>query len=383
MSTLQLNILNQLNNLVIVLNRDTSVEYISPSAAIFFGFEADLLLGEGWWKYTKETQEQAEGARNEMIELFNNTNFNNEFERKVITNNGDVKWVLWKMTQLAEGKLVGIGNDITKRKNLEIQVEFQNKILEERSSEILDSIEYASNIQQSILPDIDIAKTIFSDAFLLFKPKDIVSGDFYWQYVSDDVIVSALIDCTGHGVPGALVTIMANAAFNDIVERQKVYAPDEILYKLDESITKTLNDRSSITRLEGMDVSVSVFDKSTNILKYAGAFRPIYLIRDNELMVYEGSKNPIGYYFELEKSFQCIDIETKKGDTFYMFSDGYTDQFGGEKIKKFNRKRFKTLLLSLQDYTLKRQEKELESAFDLWKGKSEQIDDVSVVGLRV
>lgn len=378
MSALQLNILDELQNLVIVLNNNSQVEYVSPSSRHLLGFEPDELLGEGWWKLTKASAEIATTIKAELNNLVVS-----EFEREIITSAGDTKWILWKMSELQNSKLIGIGYDITQRKLLELQIEEQTRLLAERNKELLDSIEYASNIQYSLLPEIEDTLNVFGDAFLLYKPKDLISGDFYWQYVKDDVVITAVIDCTGHGVPGALVTIMANAAFNDIVQKRKVFDPAIILSELDSYITTTLNERSSTTRLEGMDVSITVFDKTSGLMKYAGAYRPLFLVRNNELTIIDGNKNPIGFYFDQEKRFDTIEIPTEKGDTFYMFTDGYTDQFGGQNVKKFNRKRFISLLLSIQEFSLKKQLKELEVNFESWKGKNEQIDDVTVVGVRI
>jgi PAS domain S-box-containing protein len=379
MSDLSTILINDSTNLVVVLNPDTSIDYVSPSSLAIVGYESNQLLGEGWWKLTKKDVSTSNQIRKELV----NNVTQRIFEREIINAKGETVWMLWKTSVTKENKIVALGFDITSSKLQELEQEKEDRLQLTKTKEIFESIEYAGAIQKSILADINKAKNYVSDAFALFKPKDVVSGDFIWSYDDGDEYIVAVIDCTGHGVPGALVSIMANAALNDIVANQKVRKPSEILTLLDAQITKTLNERSSVTRFEGMDIALINYNKSTRSLSFSGAYRPLILIRNNEIIEYEGNKNPIGYFFGFEKRFDDKILLLEEGDTIYLFTDGYTDQFGGENVKKFNRNRFRSLLISLQSFSLEKQQEELQLAFESWKGKSEQIDDVTVVGLRI
>ncbi|MBL4624077.1 MAG: SpoIIE family protein phosphatase [Flavobacteriales bacterium] len=378
-------VLQNLTNLVVVINKDSSVEYVSPSSEKILGYPPNLLLGEGWWNLTKTSDPERIGIKKHLADLVSTgqVNESDAFERTINTANGTKKWMLWKTSASDSSKMIAIGYDITQRKELELKVKLQQEKLQETTSDLLASLTYASLIQNALLPPIDLVKKFYKDACVFYRPKDIVSGDFYWAAEVEGKLITALIDCTGHGVPGALVTMMANSALEEIVKQNKVTDPAEVLYKLDDKIINNLNNNASEQRSEGMDMSICVLSPKENVLRFSGAYHSLTRIRDGVLEEYKGNKNPIGYFIGLAKEFTSIEIPLQPGDTFYMLSDGYTDQFGGENIKKFNRKRFKKLLLSIQEYDLKKQKEILCEAFQLWKGKSEQIDDVTVMGLRV
>ena len=270
--------------------------------------------------------------------------------------------------------------------SLQNQTELQLKIntLENKVKEMNESIRYASIIQQSILPNIQLFLNSFEDAFAYFKPKDIISGDFYWYYRHKQTIYFAVGDCTGHGVPGALINMAANSFLQQIIKQKKVYNPSKIIELLDREISTLLNSNRSVGQTnDGIDIGFCRFDLNTKKGHFCGAGRPLYLIRKDKLIEFDKGKNAIGYLSGTKKEFRSVYFDLKKGDTFYLFSDGYTDQFGGENIKKFNRKRFKTLLLSMSKMNLEQQEDELRLTFDNWKGHQEQIDDVCVIGVRL
>lgn len=267
------------------------------------------------------------------------------------------------------------------------QIEAQAK-LEEQHNEILDSINYAKRIQSAILPPIKVIKEHLQDSFVLYKPKDVVAGDFYWLEsfaVATDSkgdktgVLFAAADCTGHGVPGAMVSVVCNNGLNRSVREYGLTEPGDILDKTREIVIQEF-EKSEEEVKDGMDIALCSLEGRT--LKYAGAHNPLWIIRNNEVIEIKANKQPIGQ-FENQLPYTTHTVELFEGDTIYLFSDGYVDQFGGEKGKKFKSKAFKALLLSVQEKTLEEQKILIDEAFEAWKGKLEQIDDVCVIGVRV
>jgi len=268
--------------------------------------------------------------------------------------------------------------------NQELQLKEKVLTLENKVNDLHDSIRYASVIQQAILPNMQLFLDSFTDAFVYYEPKDLISGDFYWHYRHKNTVYFAVGDCTGHGVPGALVNMAANSFLQQIIKQKGVYNPAKIITLLDKEMSALFNNNRSVGQTnDGIDMGLCQFNLNTKKGHYCGAGRPLYLIRKGELIEFDKGKNAIGYLADTKKTFTSIYFDLKKNDSFYMFSDGYTDQFGGENIKKFNRKRFRVLLKSIQDKTLTQQEDELRLTFENWKGKHEQVDDVCVLGVRI
>jgi serine phosphatase RsbU (regulator of sigma subunit) len=256
--------------------------------------------------------------------------------------------------------------------------------LEQKSKEMDESIRYAGRLQQSILPNELLFKNSFEDAFVYFQPKDVVSGDFYWIYLHGNDIYFAVGDCTGHGVPGALVNIAGNTALRQIIRTEGLSDPARILNLLNDEIVSLFNENlTDGARRDGMEIALCKFNLSSGTGQFCGAGRPLILIRDGELIEFKKGKSSIGYDEHGPKRFETIEFKLEKEDRYYIFSDGYTDQFGGENVKKFNRKRFRNLLLTIQDKTMDAQRKELSFAYNNWKGSQEQIDDVCVIGLKI
>lgn len=256
--------------------------------------------------------------------------------------------------------------------------------LETRAQEMEDSIRYAGNLQKSILPHPDLFKNSFADAFVLYQPKDIVGGDFYWIATFENDIYFAVGDCTGHGVPGALVNIAGNSILRQLINRQGLTEPGEILAELDKELIGLFNDhKTSGQTYDGMDIVLCKFNLEKKIACYCGAGRPLIRLRNGELQEFKKGTHSIGFNIFGDKEFktECLDI--LEGDQFYLFSDGYTDQFGGDKIKKFNRRRFRNLLLSIEQMPMIRQQKEMELTLQNWMGNHEQIDDVCLLGIKV
>lgn len=257
--------------------------------------------------------------------------------------------------------------------------------LEEKNKDMLDSINYAKRIQEAILPSKELISKTFPEAFIYYKPKDIVSGDFYWFAETDNYYFIAAVDCTGHGVPGAFMSLIAATLLNEIVVDKQVSIPSHILYKLNSFIIEALKqDTNENSAKDGMDMSLCRIDKEKKSLVFAGAARPLYHVRNGELVDYKGQGYPIGgHYGLMNLSYESTEIEIQKGDMFYIFSDGYADQFREGDKKKFSSRRMKELLAQLFAENIEKQEELLDKAHNDWKGSSDQVDDVLVIGVRI
>lgn len=256
--------------------------------------------------------------------------------------------------------------------------------LEVKNKNVTDSINYAQRIQESILPSKYSISQAFEQSFIYYKPRDIVSGDFYWfAETSDDYLIAA-VDCTGHGVPGAFMSLVGSTLMNEIVNNKKVTRPSTILTKLNSSIIKVLRQKSDYNSShDGMDMAVCAVSKDKKKLKFSGAHRPLFHVRNGILTELKGDPFFIGgYYEDIHKSFVDEDIDLEPGDCIYIFSDGYTDQFAEHVVKKFSTKRFKTLLTEVSDMNMDEQCRLIDKAFQEWKGTEEQVDDVLVIGIK-
>lgn len=261
----------------------------------------------------------------------------------------------------------------------------KNMELDEINKDITASIRYAKRIQDAILPPDEFVKKHLADSFVLFKPKDIVSGDFYWMADKKDKVIFTAVDCTGHGVPGAFMSIVGHNLLDRIVMEQNILQPAQILDELNKSIGDTLRqtDLEDNTVRDGMDIALCVYDKSTRVLEYAGAYNPLWLIRNGELTEIKADKMPIGNQkFGTIKHFTLHRLQMEKGDSIYLFSDGFADQFGGPAGKKFKTSSFKQLLLSSQHLSMKEQGRLLNATTEDWRGTHEQVDDILVWGTR-
>ena len=258
------------------------------------------------------------------------------------------------------------------------------KEIEEKNKALTDSINYAKRIQDAIFPPMEIIKKMLPNSFILFKPKDIVSGDFYWIAQQDRKIFIAAADCTGHGVPGAFMSILGYNLLSKSVTEHKQTRPDKILDELSKGVYETLRQtEADISVKDGMDIAICTLNLDENLLEYAGAFNPLYIISDGKLIIIPAHRFPIGIFMgdELQR-FTNHQITIKKGDTFYMFSDGYADQFGGPRKKKFKPKQLQELILSIQHLDMNEQKEVLEATIEAWKADEEQVDDILIIGVR-
>ena len=377
-------ILDKLNTLIVVLNDDGSIDYVSKSAQQLLGYNSQELLGNNWWEATRFSKPEGEQVKNKILDIFSNRKISTQtFEHELRTSVGGKKWIRWNVSYLNDDQLVGIGYDITDNKVNEKRLLESNKQLSEQNKDITDSIYYAQRIQQSILQTQEHLNGYFKNSFLLYKPKDIVSGDYYWFYEDELYKYVAAVDCTGHGVPGAMMSMVANSMFKEVFINRKITDPSSILKALDEELEKTINKNQDATFNDGMDVSLIRIEKSTNLLSFSGAFRSILIARENEITELKGSRYPIGFYSGVEKEFDTETFQLIKNDSIYLYTDGFNDQFGGEKNKKLNKANFRELLKTIQDMNMDEQEAFLEYSFNNWKQDNDQTDDVLVIGIRI
>lgn len=262
-------------------------------------------------------------------------------------------------------------------------IELKNHQLELQKKEIVDSINYAKRIQDAMLKDEEHTSTHLPPHFILFKPKDIVSGDFYWALEKENFLYFAAADCTGHGVPGAFLTLLGTSFLNEINATDKVLSPAQILDQLREKFVKELSSTHEKTR-DGMDVSLIRINIKTLEAVWAGAYNPLWLIKkgENTISEMQADKQPVGYS-ETITNFTDNSIKFQKGDQFILFTDGYADQFGGQEGKKFKHKQLKSILLEIKDLNPDLQKHTLQESFDKWKGNLEQVDDVLIIGIKL
>ncbi len=264
------------------------------------------------------------------------------------------------------------------------EIEAQRDEIAEKNQSITDSIEYASRIQKAILPSNEYADEILPEHFILFRPRDIVSGDFYWMTKKDELLVTIAADCTGHGVPGAFMSMLGVSFLNEIVNRHEIISAGEILTQLRTDVKRTLGQEGKEGEAkDGMDIALTIVDLKNMKMQYAGAYNPMYLYRNNELIEIKADRMPIGIYVKEKESFTNNEIELQKGDVYYIFSDGYQDQFGGEDGMKFKTKNFKQLLLEIHQKPMAEQREILNTTIDNWRGIWEQVDDIIVLGVRI
>lgn len=259
----------------------------------------------------------------------------------------------------------------------------QKDIIEEKQKEILDSINYAKRIQFSLLASENLLNQNLPEHFVLFKPKDVVSGDFYWATPTSEGFVYITSDCTGHGVPGAFMSLLNISKLSQAINENKITRPDLILNNIRTEIIKALNSEGSEESKDGMDAILCKLDLKNMKLQYAAANNSFYIIRKNELLICNADKMPVGKGHDDSIPFTFNEIALEKGDVIYTFTDGYADQFGGPKGKKFKYKQLEDVLMSISGLPMKDQSLLLHQKFENWKGQLDQVDDVLIIGVRV
>ncbi len=298
-----------------------------------------------------------------------------------------VVMIYWQFRQKKQAnKILQKQNSEIERQKLEI--EEQRDLADKQRRRITDSIQYARRIQQAVLPPLDAISEHFPDFFVFYRPKDIVSGDFYWVTQKDNLLIIAAADCTGHGVPGAFMSMLGVAYLNEIVNKIAInkhissLSPDVILNQLRDMVITSLHQTGNPEEpKDGMDISLCIIDFEHKKLQFSGANNPLYLIRKGELIVYKGDKMPVSYHQKKDISFTSHEVRLEPDDRLYLFSDGFIDQFGGKDGLKFLAKPFRELLLKIHTQPMQRQQELLEKTLDDWRGDYPQLDDVLLIGL--
>ncbi|MBD3270790.1 PAS domain S-box protein [Candidatus Peregrinibacteria bacterium] len=284
----------------------------------------------------------------------------------------------------------GIFQDITERKRLIEELrsakeaaEQAYNIIEKKNRNITDSIEYAKGIQQAIFPSEELIQVYFPNSFILYKTKDIVSGDFPWIAYKNNINFIAAVDCTGHGVPGAFMSIVGSTLLNQALNEHNLNKPSDILEDLNQSIFRMIQTSEESGFKDGLDIALCSIDFNNDLLQFAGAFRPLIIIRDEKVIQISGDIYPIGYYFHQEvNEFTNHEFRLENNDLIYIFSDGYIHQFGGKHNKKFMLKRFKELLLKVHKLPMQTQKLIIKEEHEKWKGQREQLDDILILGIK-
>ena len=283
--------------------------------------------------------------------------------------------------RILEQKVIERTEEVVRQKG---ELEQQKMRIEELYKDVTDSIKYAKRLQDSILPPDSKITNLIPDSFVLFKPKDIVSGDFYWLEETEDKIHLAAVDCTGHGVPGAFMSLVGANALNIAVKGTKTNTPAEIMTELNRITSESLNKSEGNSNVrDGMDLAMISFSKDFKEMEYSGANNPLYQLRGDEITQTKADKFAIGSFEYGEQEYTNHSIDIQKGDLIYIFSDGYADQFGGEKGKKFMYKQFRETLMSIKNLPIKEQGEILNEKIESWRGNYEQIDDILVIGVRI
>ena len=286
--------------------------------------------------------------------------------------------VIYIIVKMREEKLM------RDKKVLEQRVLERTSEIEAQKKEITSSIEYASRIQHAMLPAVAVLDEAFSDHFILYRPRNIVSGDFYWISREDDRVFITAADCTGHGVPGAFMSMLGISAINDIINSDATLTAAEVLERLRDRIIKSLKQTGRQGEAaDGIDMAFCIFDRETSVIEFAGAYNSMIHFRKSKITEYRGNRMPIGIYHGESERFSNRIVKLEKGDTLYLLTDGFADQFGGPAQTKYKTKNLKLLLSSIKDLPMSDQMMMLNEEFDRWRGTGEQTDDVTIIGIRI
>lgn len=359
--------------------KEKRYEYISPNCLELFGLKPSFFY-EGKSMKVIVHNDDRQAVINANVLVDSGLSYNIEYRILV---NGDIKWVAEKSSPIFDekGELVrnsGICRDITSKKRDE-------ELLQKKNRDITNSINYARNIQSAMEVPIELIRNKVKEIFILAKPKEIVSGDFYFYKETQFGIYIAAVDCTGHGVPAGFLSMIGNSFLEDIIKNSMDLSPAEILNQLRDRIISSLHqDNPNTETKDGMDIAMLKFDKDLKSVQYSGAFNSLIHIRNGQLNEISADLFTVGLKFGQDmKAFSNHNIDLEKGDALYIMSDGYVSQFGGPNDRKFSKKQMLDLLLKIQPLNLDEQKKILDSEFETWKGKSSQVDDVLVIGIKV
>lgn len=396
---------------VVLIDEETRILYISPAVHKILGFAPEEAVGKIAIEFFIHPQDIKMVSEN--LGKVRNQGNHETFVSRAMTKGGNYIWIEVVVTD--QRNVEGVNAFVINYRDVSEKVEAQQKLeytlqnletmveertaqlkeahsslehvhsnLEEAHGNITDSINYAKRIQQAILFSEDELLSVFPNAFVLYKPRDIVSGDFYWVYEHHGIIFLAVVDCTGHGVPGALMSMIGNEVLDHIIIDRQITRPDVILEEMDKSITRLLSrNDGELVMSDGMDMSLCTIDYVNKRISFAGAHNSGILISNGKTTILKASKNSIGGIKSNIKEFGRVNVSFSGGEELYLFSDGFHDQFGGANDKKFMKKNFYDLIGKLSGQPFQNQKMELEETFNKWKGHYDQLDDVTVVGVKL
>jgi len=365
------------DNVVLILDQNGKLEYVNESFVKLNGLTLEQITQQyGETIYELSNNENIRAIINEAVTNKKSVNYES-------LNRLTADQEIWESSTLTPifdelgnlKKIIIIDTDVTERKK-------QEQIIFQKNKDITDSISYARKIQHAILPQDSVIKHYLPDSFVLYMTKDIVSGDFYWFSHLDDCSIIAAVDCTGHGVPGAFMSLIGYNLLNKIVNENKVTDPKDILFQLNQGVLEALYKNESESK-DGMDIAICKICHEKNTLEYGGAMRPLWMVSNGELTEVKADKIPIGTKQKDREetiAYTTHVIPLKKGDSFYIFTDGYADQFGGPRDKKYSTAKFKELLLKNSNEKFSAQENDIRREHLQWKGVNEQVDDILVIG---
>jgi serine phosphatase RsbU (regulator of sigma subunit) len=277
---------------------------------------------------------------------------------------------------------IQVQNKEITEKNTSLTLAYE--IIEKHNASILDSLAYAKRIQEAIMPSPKEVARLLPNSFILYKPKDIVSGDFFWYMSKGNVAMLAAVDCTGHGVPGAFMSVLGSTLLNQIVHQEGYTSPEIVLTQLDQRVMTMLKQMDpDADATDGMDVCLVTLNLESKVLQFAGANRPLFYMQQGEMHELKGNKYPVGGKHNVHDPYLGHTIPLLPGDSFYIFTDGFADQFGGSHRRKFLNKRFMQLLADISKLPMLQQRDLLDESFETWRGQERQLDDVLVVGVQV
>ena len=354
--------------------------YLNPIFTKYTGIAIENILN-----YSIEEVELPSGINDFFIKILKETEEKLEKQENEFVLKVDGEDRIMQITSIPEfdgsnmlESVLFVAHDITEQKQIELEIKDKNK-------KITESINYAKRIQNAILPSEDALKKHFEDSFIFYKPKDVVSGDFPWLFEKGDIVYVAAVDCTGHGVPGALLSFVGYFILQNIVDHDRELSASQVCDELHYGVRSTLRqDQEGANARDGMDIALCKYNKKTKVLEYSGAHRPLYLLRDGELEIFKGDRKAIGgipHKKKVEKDFTNYVIETQKNDKIFFFSDGLPDQVGEETKKKYQAKRMRELILQNPDIKMTEYAQEFSNDFSIFKGDHKQIDDVLLIGI--
>ncbi len=318
--------------------------------------------------HIKEINDGELEKKDEKIEAVENFNFMITIFLILAAIGGGLVYIQWRKTK-AQNKII---------------IE-QHKLLDETHKEITDSINYAKNIQDALMTSVVYLNDVLPNSFIFLKPKDVVSGDYYWVHkTSEDEVFFTVADCTGHGVPGAFMSMIGNSLLNENIIENKIKKPASILDNMRENIINSLNQKNpEKANKDGMDMALCKFNKKTMTIEFAGANNPLVHVRNGEINHIKANYQPVSISAGAKKPFTNHEIKVKKGDMLFIYSDGFADQFGGPRGKKYMSRKFRDYLASISTFSANEQRDKLEKEFHRWKGDQDQIDDVCVMGVKI